>query len=85
MQFERINMSVGRPILALKEGNKIVAWVLTTLNGTWTYEIVGARHSSPRWMGRPEIEDHDACMIPYELSFATEQEAAVAVLKVIGD
>ena len=85
MQFKRINMAVGRPILVLTEGDKIIAWVLITLNGTWTYDIVGVRHSSPRWMGRPDIEDHNACMIPYELSFATEHEAAMAVLKVFGD
>ena len=85
MQFKRIKAAVGREPLALKVDDKIIAWVLTTTNGKWTYDIVGMRHDHPTWMSKGLKDDNDFCMIPYEEAYDSEHEACMALLRVFGD
>lgn len=71
--------------LSLVDGDKIVARVIEVANGKWSYSLAGVNHDIPRWFPKSEKVDMSLCMIPYEESFDTKQEAAVALLKAIGD
>lgn len=87
MEFEYTDGKYSNPMLFLKLNGEVVGWVLSALNGTWTYDMASkyGRIDSPKMYPKLDVYDKYTLMYPHEESFKTKEEAKVALLKIFGE